>query len=263
MESVDFEAKFLEALRSVGEKARPVAIASEPTEEIETDAGVDDDDKVAEVTVPKPTRINLFQHPDAHPYALDLALLRKYQLEWMEWEPETLEIRIPQDFRTTGVSDLNMGKLLAMRTMHLVGTPWREWEVFNWCTMAVNNLFADFEVLQVPTYAQCAVMVDIAQRVRTDVPWSEEVTGFVSVVARTDGIFCPVAPADFIEIDDDGLMVDAGRVAELWPSIRKSGIAPTGDTILAEQLRRALIVHEYVMENRLRLQSQLPMVLNV
>ncbi len=49
----------------------------------------------------KITIINIFQHPDAHPYVLDLLLLRKYDPEWVEWEPETLRRHSMHDFPTT------------------------------------------------------------------------------------------------------------------------------------------------------------------
>lgn len=264
-ESLDFESRFMEALESIGREKRSsiLAVDDDSTEEIETDEG---DEEVAKEAEEKPLRpptaINLFQHPDAHPYALDLALLRKYGPEWFEWEPETLEWRIPQDFRTTEVSDLNMDKIQAIKTLHVVDTYWLRWEVFGWCTMPFNGLFADFGVMQVPTYAQCAVSVDIANRTRSDVQWSDEVKGYISTVARHDGIFCPIDPVDFIEIDTEGLVVDCAEVQKLWPGVRQSGSAPTADTVTAEQLRRALTVHNYVQENRMALRDQLPMVLH-
>ena len=66
----------------------------EAVTEIEEEAEYEDDRVVMDVErAPKlPTTINLFQHPDAHPFVLDLALLRKYGPEWMQWEPDTLEL---------------------------------------------------------------------------------------------------------------------------------------------------------------------------
>ena len=261
VESLDFESQFYAALKGLGLEQPKKLVEDDPTEEIETTEGDEDEEKVAEDPRP-PTSINLFQHPDAHVVALDLALLRKYGPEWLEWEPETLEWRIPQDFRTNSVSSLNMGKLQAARTLHEIDTYWTQWEVFNWCTAAFNSLYADFEMLQVPTVAQCLVSVDTSKKIRTDVPWSDEVKGFLEVVFRHDGIFCRVDPITFINIDDVGLVVNHKEVEDLWPSVRKLGKAPSDDTVLAEQLRRALAVHEYLEENREQLRVQLPLVLN-
>jgi len=44
----------------------------------ETVKGVDEPTEAESAPVPPPTLINLFQHPDAHPYVLDLALLQVY-----------------------------------------------------------------------------------------------------------------------------------------------------------------------------------------
>jgi hypothetical protein len=92
-----------------------------------------DDDRSVKVVEPAPrlpTTINLFQHPDAHPFVLDLALLKKYGPEWMQWEQEVLEIRILADFHTKTLSDLNADKLMAVATLHLRDDFWKDWQVF-------------------------------------------------------------------------------------------------------------------------------------
>lgn len=209
-----------------------------------------------------PTFINLFQHPDAHPYVLDLALLKRYGPEWMEWERETLELRIPQDFPTSSVSDLNMQKLNAMVTIHYTDTFWTSWEVFLPCAMALNGLFPDFTVMQIPNVAQCLIAADIAKRVREDVLWSDEMKAYFDVVHRFDGIFCSIDPLAFVKVDSEDYPVDCRAVTMLWPAVRKSGKPPTEDTVEAEQLRRLLIVHGALIEHRERLKSQLPILLD-
>jgi hypothetical protein len=257
-----FESRFVTVLESVGRKntAPKKLREDEPTEQIETVES--DDSAMEEKAGAVPISINLFQHPESHPLALDLALLRKYGPEWMIWDAETVAWRIPQDFRTTDISDLNMNKIQAVKTLHVVDTYWKQWEIFNWCTPPLNGMFTDFEMMQVPSVGQCLVSVDIANKVRTDVAWSDEVKLFVSTVFRNDGIFCPIEPIDFISVESEGLMVDCGEVKERWPEVRKTGKAPMGDTIVEEQLRRALDVHRFLEENRETLRQQLPMVLN-
>jgi hypothetical protein len=260
-DTVNVEERFREVLKAIGRDKKLPKIEDDTTEEVEIDEG-DEGKEADEKPLPAPTAINLFQHPDTHPIVLDLALLRKYGPEWLQWEAETVEWRVPQDFKASGVSDLNMNKVNALKTLHMVETYWNRWEVFNWCTSPLNGLFPDFEVLQVPTLAQCLVSIDIASRVRTDVAWSEEVKGFLEVVYRHDGVFCPLPPADFVSIDSEGLPVDCEEVQKLWPSVKESGQAPTEETVTAEQLRRALSIHNYLEENRDLLRQQLPLVLN-
>lgn len=236
--------------------------ASDDEDVIETNEDDTDGEKVA-APAPPPVHINLFQHPDAHPAVLDILLLQKYGPEWMVWEAETLQLRIPQDFKTQGVSDLNMGKIQAMKTLHFVDTPWRQWEVFTWCAMALNNLFPDFEIMQVPTVSQCLVAIDIFNLVRQDVAWSDEVKVYLGTVWRHDGVVCPLEPADFIVIDKEGVDADCAKIQELWPNVRKTGVAPTEDNAVAEQLRRMLDAHQNLKENRELFEKQMRTVLNV
>ena len=213
-------------------------------------------------SAPRATFINLFQHPDTHPYVLDLALLQKYGPEWMEWEPETLELRIPLDFPTREVSDLNMEKINAVKALHYVNTFWLDWDVFLPCTMAFNGLYPDFNVMQVPTVAQCAIAVDLANRVRSDVDWSVEVRAYLDAVHRFDGVLCPIDPLDFVEVDTEGLPIDCEEIQRLWPDVRRTGKAPTEESVTAEQLRRMLIVQGALQETREQLQAQLPLLLH-
>lgn len=233
------------------------------TEEQETTQG---DPAKVEFTAVAPVRpatyINIFQHPDTHPYVLDLAMFQKYGPVWMEWESETLETQIPIDFPTKRVSTLTMEKLQAVKTLHYVNTYWLDWDVFLPCTMAFNGLYPDFNVMQVPTVVQCAISVDFANRVRDDVKWSDEVLAYLETVHRFDGILCPVDPLDFVEVDTEGLPIDCEEIRALWPEVRRTGKAPTEESVTAEQLRRMLIVQDALRENRAQLQAQLPLLLN-
>lgn len=214
----------------------------------------DEAEKVASGAV---TLSNMWRHPDAHPIVLSVALLQKYGSDWLLWEPETLRSIVPGDFGTQSLSDINLTKVQAMRTLHLVDTFWLQWEVFGWCTVSLNGVFPDFGTMQVPTVAQCMVAVDIANRVREDVSWSDELRGYLSAVHLHDDVLCPQSPLDFVKVDTEGFPVDIKKVEERWPSVRTSGRAPTEETIEAEQLRRMLIVHDYLEESRARLERQL------
>lgn len=259
MHGLDHEKRFLEALQAFGVKQ-----ASEPgtTEEVET---TDRDKEKGTTSVPlPPSRVssaNLFTHPEAHPIVLDMALIRKYGVEWMEWEPETLEIRIPEDFKVSGVSDLNLSKIQACKTLHLVDSYWQRWEVFGWCTMSFNGVFPNFDTMQVPAVGQILVSVDTANRIREDVAWSEEVQSYIRAVYKHDGIVCTQPPADFVHILTDKVdMVDVDR---RWhEEIRASRKAPTGDNHEDEQLRRILAVDDYLEEYRTRLHQQIGLVVD-
>jgi hypothetical protein len=206
--------------------------------------------------------INVWQHPRAHPIVLDLMLIKQYGLDWLAWEPETLELRVVQDFKTDKLSELNMHKVQAVKTMHLVNTFWRSWEVFLWCTMAVNECHPDFETMQVPGVPQCLISADIAGRVRDDVEWSDELRQYLAVVYRHDGIFYPLPPLEFVTIDVPEV-VDVQEIARRWPAVRATSRVPDGETIVDEQLRRLLGAYDELERSRALLRAQLPMVNDV
>lgn len=257
---------FYEILEKAGgynlEDEAPTPIeADEPTTVVETSDGEEEPETSrVQSTAPAITSINLFRNPDAHPLVLDLALLRKYGIEWLGWERETLELRIPQDFHTPTMSDLNMAKVQAVKTLHLVDSFWLQWEVFQICCMSMNGLFPDFEVVCAPTVAQAMVAVDIANHIREDVPWSDEIRRYLGIVHRFDGIFCPQEPLQFVKMDTEGLPIDCGEIDRLWPTVKATNKAPTAETVTAEQLRRMLVVKEYLDDYRAQLRTQLPVI---
>ncbi len=236
------ESAFLEALQAVGFRPQP-----------------DFEKEAAETGV---TRQNIWRHPDAHPVVLDYLLLQKYGTDWMNWEPETIEAQVPKDFNTQTLSDLNLSKIQACKTLHFVDSFWHRWEVFIWCTMPFNGIFPDFQHMQVPTVAQCAVAVDIANRLRDDVEFSLEVKTYLEQVHRHDGVLVPTPPLDFIDPPEHGVEVNIPDIKKRWAEVRASGSTPSADTMENEQLRRMLLVHTFLEESRTRLRQQLRLALN-
>ena len=84
----------------------PIGAGDEPTTVVETTDEAKEPVSSEGRTTSSVTLINLFRTPDAHPVVLDLALLRKYNIDWLSWERETLELRISQDFRTPTSSNM-------------------------------------------------------------------------------------------------------------------------------------------------------------
>ena len=205
----------------------------------------------------------LFSHPASHPIVLDMAVIAKYGTDWLEWEPETIQFSIQRDFGN--LSDLNMSKLMAMKTLHVVDSFWKSWEIFNICTMSLNGIFPDFEVMQVPNVAQCMVSVEIADKVRLDVTWSEEIKVYLSKVHEYDGIYVTQSPLETMmsETELEKPEFSTIDVRKEWPTVRRTRKAPTGSSPVEEQLRRMLTVYEYLEESRTRLRSQLPLVNDV
>jgi hypothetical protein len=259
------EDELLAALSTVGQKPAPKKLENidvpdpSPGETTSHDESPTKETKLP--AVPKRVTLdNIWRHPDAHPLVLDMLLLQKYGPEWLTWEPETLQVGIPDSFKTASVSDLNLSKVQALKVLHLVDSYWERWEVFLPCTMAFNNEFPDFDVMQVPTVAQVLVSCDIAGRIRDDTAWSSEMKAYIAVVYEHDGIFLPLPPADFVTVPAEG--IDTEELRKRWPAVRAAGTPPTGPSLVDEQLRRLTIANGYLEESRARLNLQLPLLAN-
>ena len=207
------------------------------------------------------TRDTLWKSPDAHPIVLDLVLLRKYDVAWLGYEIETIARLIREDFDTQKVADVNLEKVQACKTLHLVDDFWSRWEVFAPCVMAFNSQLADFHTMQAPSVAECLVAVDIANRLRDDCSWSDEIKGYLGTVHLFNNELCPQEPLTFVTVPTDGLLVNVEEVQRRWPVVRASGRVPKGDTAEDVQLRKMLGSWVYLEAMRSRLQSQL-VVLN-
>ena len=252
--------RILQALqRAEEERQEDLEDYGDTTEELETvDASEEKPSKDLPEVVSRVTAKTLFSHPDAHPLVLDLALLAKFGPEWFLWEPETVQAAITEELGP--LSDLNLAKVMAVRTLHLTSDFWKEWHVFVWCAMPLNDTFPDFDVMQVPSAAQVTVAAYIAGRVRADLDYSAEMKKYLEVVHLHDGVFVPQAPLDFLEVAAADYPVNLDDVKRRWPLVRTANRAPTGSTVEDEQLRRMLEIRHHLLESQSRLRAQLPLV---
>ncbi len=183
------------------------------------------------------TARNILHHPAAHPVALSAYMLRHYGPEWVTWAPEALELILGK--LPGGVSSAVLDKLMALQVMHETEHFWGQWHVFLWCTMALTGVPPDWHVLQAPTIAQCYASTYIADRVRTDLKYSDEVEAFLGVVHRHDEVLVPQAHLDFVEVRLDGEPpVNLEQVRARWPEVLAGKSDPTEQTPEDEQLRR-------------------------
>jgi len=252
--SDDYETRLARALGGIEKIAVLQQLDSLDSEQTESHPPAEPINQI-DNSVPK----HIFEHPDAHPIILDLLLLKKFGPEWLLWEAETTQLHVHQVFGGT-ISTLNVGKIHAIRTLHNTDAYWEKWEVFNWCTAAFTNFFADFDNIQIPSVGQVAVSVDIANRVRNDIKLSEQVKTFISVVCKFEETFIPPAPLDDIEIIPDNDLLDMPKLKKDWEQVMATKKVPTEDTIESEQIRRTLAAYNYLDESRKRFDQQLKVV---
>lgn len=260
----DYDGAFQQALQKLGFVSTPGAtVYDHPVNATVVEETIAHDPEHDTVHVEDPggvTAANIWRHPDAHPVVLDLLLIRRFGPEWLLLEPETLQVRIPEEFKTQSLSDLNLSKLQACKTLHVSQSFWERWEVFVWSTMTLNGEFPDFEMMQVPTVPQTLVAADIAMRIRDDVPWSPEVTVYLETLWRHEGVLLPLPPLDFLKIKTDDLDVNMESIRSRWPTVRGEDNLILKGTVEDEQLRRLLEANDYLEMSRRHLRTQLSMV---
>lgn len=203
------------------------------------------------------TARNLLQHPATHPVVLDLILLRTYGVEFLEWDADTIPLRVAKDFSNQSLSHLNVNKILACKTLHLVDTYWQQWEIFLWCTMALTGAFPNFDVMQVPTCAQVMISANVANHIRTDVEWSGEVRTYMETTFLHDGVFAAPPPLGFLQIPSEEYGLTAAEVHSYMesPTSRSSD-----DHALREQVRRYNVLLAAVQQDQRDLEAQLRLV---
>jgi hypothetical protein len=191
----------------------------------------------------------VLQHPDAHPITLSIILVKKYGVDWLLWETETLAWRLDTDFAQKP-SDMCLHKINAMRTLYRVDSFWKKWEVFQVCCAALNGTPPDFLTMQVPSAAEALIAADIAKETQQH-EWSDEVKHYLDAVFKHDGVFVGIEPLAFVDVDDAAnYSVDVVNIRAAWPDVLRLGRPPTAETVNAEQLRRMFYAHEMLVHDR-------------
>ena len=141
------------------------------------------------------TKANLFSHSEAHPYVLDMALIKAFHLEWFEWDSDTLFTEIEKTFRTS-IAEVNRLKVLVASTLHTSDIFWDHWEVFEKAVLALNGMIPTVGYIQPPDVPMLMAAVDIANSIRKE-EFSEEVGRYVAACFLNDHISYAPKPLDF------------------------------------------------------------------
>jgi len=155
-------------------------------------------DKTARQAARPVTKSNLFSHPEAHPFVLDMALLKTFQLDWFGWEPDTIFQEIRETFKTS-VADVNRVKILAAMTLHAVDSFWEAWEVFENTVLALNGIIPRIGYMQPPDVAILMAGVDIANSIREET-FSDEVSRYSAACFLHDDVSYAPEPMDFCQM---------------------------------------------------------------
>lgn len=167
--------------------------------------GLMEPEKKAAVKSPPPepsapktiTSRGVFSHPEAHPLALDLVLLKHFELEWLQWLPDTLFHEIEQTF-TTPIAEVNRLKILAAQTLHTVDSFWEEWEIFEKVIWSLNGHVPRVDVIQPPDLSILLAGVDMANGIRQET-YGDEVARYCAAVFLHENVFYAPEPLEFCQ----------------------------------------------------------------
>jgi hypothetical protein len=151
-----------------------------------------------EPAIPKQlTSKSVFSHPEAHPVALDLVLLKNFELDWLQWLPDTLFHEIEETF-STSIAESNRLKILAAQTLHTVDSFWEAWEIFEKGLWALNGQIPRIDIIQPPDLSMLISGVDMANGIRKET-YGEEVARYCAAVFLYENVFYAPEPLDFCQ----------------------------------------------------------------
>lgn len=168
-------------------EAEAVPSVKEPAPESE--------DKTQQLIFRQVSKSNLFSHPEAHPYVLDLALIKTFNLEWFEWEPDTVFQEIKTTFNTS-IADINRVKIMATMTLHIIDTAWEHWEVFESTIQALNGVIPNPSYMNPCDVPFLMAGVDIINDIRKE-EFNDEIGRYVAACFMNEEVSYAPPPLDF------------------------------------------------------------------
>lgn len=227
---------------------RPPAEDSELVEEL--------DDGEGAPGVDEPSRRShgrIFSARRTHPMRLFDVLQAKYGDDWLHWEPETLWWAIRRDFGPVG--ELTRNKLQALRTAAKSYSPWDDWDVFENCGLAWNDLIPIFGAYQPMTPSQTAFTTQIMKELHPEAPWGHEVAAYQAAVLDDAGFV--FAPEEWFpdaqslldrNVEVTGMKVE---VARAWEQLRDKDLGDVewrSDNPVDISVAKLLVVKTYLNE---------------
>lgn len=143
------------------------------------------------------TSRSVFSHPDAHPLALDVVLLKNFELEWLTWLPDTLFFEIEQTF-STSIAEVNKLKILAAQTLHVTDACWEEWEIFEKTVWALNGMVPRVDTIQPPDLPMLFAGVEMIHDIRQET-YGEEVSRYCAAVFLYEHVHYAPSPLSFCQ----------------------------------------------------------------
>ena len=121
-----------------------------------------------------------------HFLTLSVMLTNAFGPEFLTWDFTTLREMCTEKWGNIG--ELTWQQIMALVVLHAHEGFWKEWEIFENITAAINGEFPIFSYVQPPEPEECAIALVTAQRVDTH-DYSNEVKDYILAACLNDGLW--------------------------------------------------------------------------
>lgn len=238
----------------------------EPGQEIDSFEHADAEPEAPAAPEPElPSRLThgkLFNDKRSHPLQLLDVLSMRYKAKWVDWEPDTLWWSLRRDFGPVG--ELTRNKIQALGIAVGTDVPWLDWDTFENCGLAWNDVTPIFGAFQPMTPMQTAFAVHVLRSVRDDERFANEVNAYIAALLEEHGwVYAPeewfAGAQDIIDRKEwlVGLKVE---VKEAWKRVQHvppEDIEWNEENSLDMHLLKMMVVKRY-LEGRDGLRQEVP-----
>jgi hypothetical protein len=123
---------------------------------------------------------------EPHLMTLSVMLTDAFGPEFLTWDFDTLREACEEKWGSIG--PLTWQKIMALVVFHAHDGFWKEWEIFENITAAVNGEYPIFSHVQPPEAEECAIALDTAKKV-DDHQYSDEVKSYIVAACLNDGLW--------------------------------------------------------------------------
>lgn len=167
-----------------------------------------------------------------------------YQESWWDWEPETLEKTIHDDFSET-VDEIMSNLLHALQVISKTNAPFESWHVFEKVGQALNENPVNFGYVQPLEMDEIAWTIKVLKTIRPQEEFEPEVRGYIAACAKHTGFV--FLPEEYFPVGCQHSLLDLGNDEELkmhlqrlWPNVIQD------ESALGVQGTRLAQVRQYV-----------------
>jgi hypothetical protein len=169
-----------------GSEPTPAVIGAPSPHDEEPAFAEGGEDAAVELAPPgRATHGSVFSARRTHPLHLRDVLSGKYGDDWLGWEPATLWWALRRDFGAVG--ELTRNKILALRVATKTYRPWSEWDTFEKCGLAWNDVLPVFGAWQPMPPSHVAFTVEALQGLHPEAPWTHEVAAYEAMILDDNG----------------------------------------------------------------------------